>query len=172
MATGRRWLEEEIQAVHPSIWGPPAGDVEYVVVDEIEEDVATLVIEPWPDLDQRGRLTFSGSELRRDVQLERQQFERLLQNRVAPGQLTAVQVEAFASRPLRVGDVFCAVIDRALMGSDPDDPARWLTRPVIDVSAEAREAAKTQYFAAVGPVLGADQVEEIADEFFDGPEPG
>jgi hypothetical protein len=180
MATGRRWLEEEIRAVHPPIWGrsretkkarAPAGDVEYVVVDEIEEAVATLVIEPWPELDRQGRLNFSGSELRQDVQVERQQFEQLLEDRVAPGQLTAAQLEAFATRPLRVGDVFCAVVDRARMASDPDSPARWLKRPVVDVSAEAREVAKTQYFAAVGPVLGPAQVEEMADEFFDEPEP-
>lgn len=178
MATGRRWLEEEIQAVHPSIWGllresrAPAADVEYVVVDEIEEDVATLVVEPWPYFDQRGRLNFSGSELRQDVQVETQQFEQLLEDRVAPGQLTAAQLEAFAARPLRVGDVFCAVIDRVQMGSHPDSPARWLQRPVVDVSAAAREAAKTQYFAAVGPVLGPDRVEEMAAEFFNESEPG
>ena len=36
----------------------------------------------------------------------------------------------------------------------------------------AREAAKTQYFAAVGPVLGPDRVEEMAAEFFNESEPG
>ena len=58
------------------------------------------------------------------------------------------------------------------MGSHPDSPARWLQRPVVDVSAAAREAAKTQYFAAVGPVLGPDRVEEMAAEFFNESEPG
>jgi len=175
MAIGRRWLDEQIHAVHPSIWGSresrksqaPLAEAEYVVVDEIEEDVATLVIEPWPYVDQRGRLDFAGSELRRGVQVETRQFEQLLKDRVAPGELTAAQLEAFAARALRVGDVFCAVIDRVQMDSHPDSPARWVKRPVVDVSAAAREAAKTQYFAAVGPVLGAAQVEEMAAEFFD-----
>ena len=166
MATGRPWLEEEIAAVHRG------GEVEYVVVDEIEEDVATLILEPWPRLDRRGRLKFSGGELRVDIQVGRQQFEQLLRDRIAPGHVSAaVAPEAFASRPLRVGDVFCAVVDRAQMTSDPDSPARWLERPVIDVSAEARAAAKTQYFAAVGPVLGPDQVEKMAADFFDEAEP-
>ena len=111
MATGRRWLEEEIQAVHPSIWGllresrAPAADVEYVVVDEIEEDVATLVVEPWPYFDQRGRLNFSGSELRQDVQVETQQFEQLLEDRVAPGQLPRLSWRP--SPPVRYGWAMC-----------------------------------------------------------------
>lgn len=171
MATGRRWLEDEIRAVHPSIWAS-SDNVEYVVVDEIEEDVATLVIEPWPEVDERGRLDFSGSERRQDVEVERQAFAQLLEDRVAPGPLTAAQLEVFITRPLRVGDVLCAVIDRVELASHPDSPARWLQRPVVDVSVEAREAAKTQYFAAVGPVLGPERVEEMAAEFFDESEPG
>jgi hypothetical protein len=179
VAKKRHWLQKEIEELYPDAWVlvrvgavPGAPLTEYLVVDELEEDVAVLVVEPWPELDTLGRLNFVGSELRTDVEVDVTEFEALLRNRAPLNQLTEEQRAAFIARPLRVGDVFCAVIDRGLLDAGPDQPSRWLQGPVIDVSAEARQAAKAQYFAAVGPVLDSDQVAGIAADFFADPERG
>jgi hypothetical protein len=163
------WLEEQISALPDAQLVAPSGEeplveplVEYVVVDELEEDVAVLLVEPWPIVDDRGRLRFQRPDQRVSVDAYVDSFQRLLMNRVPAGELRDEQRTTFAARPLRVGDVFCAVIDRAALANTPD---KWLRLPVIDVTAEARDAAKAQYFAAVGPVLRPEQLEALVDGF-------
>lgn len=154
---------------------PPGGEplvgplVEYIVVDELEEDVAVLLVEPWPILDDRGRLRFQRPDQRVSVDVFVNEFQSLLMNRVPAGELSEEQQPAFAARPLRTGDVFCAVVDRSALESTPD---KWLRLPVIDVTAQARDAAKAQYFAAVGPVLGSEQLEALGDGFHSEEESG
>lgn len=33
----------------------------YVVIDEFDVDVVTLIVEPWPDQEELGRLRFAGA---------------------------------------------------------------------------------------------------------------
>ena len=78
-----------------------------------------------------------------------------------------------AERPLRVGDVFAV---RPVPGAfervraeleeqrrlDPFlDPASWIRPPVYDVSADAREAAKASFYAAVTPPLDPERAGEL-----------
>jgi len=149
------WLVDEL--------GAHVRDPEYVVVDELERGVAVVVIEPWPVLDKRGRLRFTGSDRRVSAEVDPDTLARALADRVLLD--ASGSPSSDAARPLRVGDVFCAAVDRNDLEHAPDEPARWLRKPVLDVSAQAREAAKAQYFAAVGPVLTPDDVETLVVEF-------
>src|SRR5690348_4375673 len=56
-------------APHPRrLWRPPVdgltvdGEWRYIVVDELHEGIAGLVVSPWPRVDTRGRLVFAGFE--------------------------------------------------------------------------------------------------------------
>jgi hypothetical protein len=146
-----------------------AGKLVYVVVDELDAGIASLVVSRWPHVDGLGRLRF---DLERDVHLavDAEALQRLLEERVplVPGGAGAVG-EELRSRPLLVGDVFgaCLVEVPADERDAPLDPARWLSGPIVDVSADAREAAKVQYHAAVAGVLTATDVDAIAEEFLE-----
>ncbi len=175
---GRPWLSEEIASVRgrPArgwrLAAPPTGTprrprAEYVVVDELEEGVAAVVCEPWPELDRRGRLCFPRPDLRLGAEVDPAALQLLLASRTPLASLAPGQRPAFAARPLRAGDVFCAVVDRKALAADPGAVTEWLGVPVIDVSAQAREAAKAQYYAAVGPVLTGDELDGLAADFFD-----
>lgn len=167
------WLLRRIS--HPAHHWPlaPSGKraltepvTEYVVVDELEEEVAVVVIEPWPALDRHGRLDFHRPDARLSVEVDPQALQILLTDRLPAVELTSAQRMAFVLRPLRVGDVYCAVVDREVLAETPDVPADWLRQPVVDVTAQAREAAKSQYYAAIGPVLTTEEVDSLAADFY------
>ena len=76
-----------------------------------------------------------------------------------------------------MGDVFAARRRELPQDADTLDDARWwFEPPVVDLSAEAREAAKVQYYAAVSRVLSEDELDVIVSEFRDegpgGTDPG
>jgi hypothetical protein len=62
---------------------------------------------------------------------------------------------------VRVGDVFAARLQTTARHKDVDDLLALLRPPLYDISAPAREQAKTQYLAAVGVVLDADALAEL-----------
>lgn len=146
-------------------------ELEYIVVDEIEEAVATVICEPWPALDDRGRLRFGGEESRVRAEVDVDELQRTLRRRRPVRGAADPEDAALRERALRVGDVFCARVKRDLLALAPGDPASWLLDPIIDVTAAARQQAKAQYFAAVGPVLRQREVEVMAEEFFAGEQP-
>ncbi|MGH2945734.1 MAG: hypothetical protein ACRDPC_05630, partial [Solirubrobacteraceae bacterium] len=51
----------------------------YVVVEELLEDRVALTVAPWPALDDRGRLVFSGAA--RPVVVRREALEAVLRQR-------------------------------------------------------------------------------------------
>ena len=103
----------------------------YVLVDEIEGGMVGLAVSDWPRTDEQGRLRFDSEPVQ--IIVDRGAFERFLDAHREP------------SRPLRIGDVFAA-------RTDTDDPAHWIEPPVHDVTADAREAAKIAFYAAVAPI--------------------
>lgn len=120
----RAWLEGQIAPLTEARPAGPAGEeprvkpvVEYIVIDELEEGVAVMLIEPWPFLDERGRLRFQRPDQRVSVDINVEVLQRLLTNRVPVGELTPEQRAAFVRRPLRVGDVFCTIVDRAALNT-------------------------------------------------------
>ena len=104
----------------------------YVVVEEIEGGMVGLAVSDWPTTDDKGRLRFGSEPVQ--AALELVELERFLDLHRQP------------SRPLRVGDVFAARTGRR------PRPGGWIEPPVHDVTADAREAAKIAFYAAVAPV--------------------
>jgi hypothetical protein len=135
-------------------------DLDYIVVDEIDEDVAVLLIEPWPRLDERGRLRFGDEDERVSVEVHIPSLRERLTERAATMELTPADRAAFAERPIRVGDAFAGRVDRHALGDETGSLA-FLVGPVVDITREAREAAKAQQYATAAPVLSEDEVAEL-----------
>jgi len=122
--------EEGRSRAAQDLWrpGPPAADVteddDYVVVDDRSGGTVTLVVSAWPSLDAVGRLVFPDFE----------GSQRLV---------VADEAEVAAAAgvsSVRVGDVF------RVRGSEGPASA-W--RDVVDVTAQARAAAKAALYGAV-----------------------
>ena len=139
----------------------------YIVVDELHEGIAGLVVSPWPRDDERGRLHFAGeSESTRGSRPRRTRCGELLSERRAP--IVARRRRRGAARrrcgraPVAIGDVFAA----RLRGEPrPGDPAGWLAAPVLDLTAPAREAAKAQTSAALSGAMNTEYLAVVAEEF-------
>jgi hypothetical protein len=156
----REPLEEAAQPWLPeSLKGRSPVGLSYVVVEEMLGSSAALSVSEWPAVDERGRLRFRGEP--RTLGANRTALEDFLARNRCPGEL--------AERPLRVGDVF-GLRERAAATAPLVDeleapqrlqpflePEQWIEPPAYDLTAEAREAAKTSFYAAVTPLL--DQVE-------------
>jgi hypothetical protein len=156
---------------HARLWRPlllarvAVEELIYVVVDEIEGSAAGLSVSDWPRVDELGRIRFPGGA--RMLGADRATFERFLARHRQPRELR--------ERPLRVGDAFAV---RPLPGAleqardeleqqrrlEPFlDPARWINPPVYDITADAREAAKASFYAAVTPTLEPEHARELAE---------
>jgi hypothetical protein len=127
----------------------------YVVVDDIDDEVAVLAVYPWPVADRAGRVRFLELEDCRHVGISKRKLESQLYRKLI-------------RRLPRSGDVF---------GASLTDPAReWLRThqdtmwpraldsflrgPVYDLSADARAVAKLAYYAAMTPVLDKEHVDQ------------
>ena len=140
-------------------------ELSYIVVDERSEDVAGLVVASWPRLDPQGRVRFGGSTWRVGARL--QEFEALLgAKRHLPA--TTAGSERVSQRPVRIGDAFAARVElpRGRVAAVPE-LSRWLSAPIYDISADARDAAKTALYGALAPKMSEDDVYEIATEALD-----
>lgn len=143
-------------------------ELRYAVVDEIfpgamlkrgsRTGLAELSISDWPVVDALGRLRFPG-DAAVHVEADAERLRLLLRRHRLPRKAV--------SRDLRGGDTFALLVqphsfDSFLSEIDSDeatsanrsrtlDPSKWewLRMPVYDITADAREAAKLAYFAAL-----------------------
>jgi hypothetical protein len=167
----RPWLSDKLPRARPpdadAARGagvlPGAPGFEYIVVDEIELGVAVLIVERWPRVEDK-RLRFGAEEDRIAAFVTAAALQARLANRHPLAELPEADLTAFVARPVRVGDVFAADVDRTRIPADASADTEWLLDPIYDVTREAREAAKVQYYAAVGPVLSADEAAAMAAE--------
>jgi len=137
----------------------------YLVIDELSKQVARFVVSSWPVLDAKGRVRSSGSSWEVGAAVA-ELVAMLNQHRIVPpaGQGPA----APSRRPLRIGDAFAASATRPRGQHAAVPPlARWLSPPIYDVSAAARDAAKAALFGALAPTMSEDDVYEIATEALD-----
>jgi hypothetical protein len=133
----------------------------YVIVDDILEDSVTLVLSSWPEVDRDGRLRFAGQPL--SLGAERGAMERYLARHRRP--------RANRERPLRIGDVFALRVQAGAFDEitreleeqrrlEPFlDPEQWIDPPVYDVTADARDEAKTAFYAAVTTLFTAEEAD-------------
>jgi hypothetical protein len=125
----------------------------YVAVDDVDDGRAVFSAVPWPTLDARHRLVFGQASIapfavRLDV--ARAFFGA---NRLAPNtaQLSGDAERQLQFRVLRVGDVF-AMSARAL-DALRTAPTTARDLEVLDITADAREAAKVAFYAAAAQTL-------------------
>jgi hypothetical protein len=148
LPTVGRWIPDntalpEVELAH----------VSYIVIDEIVGDAVDVSISGWPDVDERGRLRFTENEPPRTMRASAAALEEFL---------SRVDFRsADWPRSIRMGDVFAARIrTRRLLAlksgeasGTPPRPSAWLTPPVYDITAQARDKAKEAFYAAVSPTL-------------------
>jgi hypothetical protein len=150
-------------------------DVRYIVVDELQEGIAGLVVSPWPVVDGRGRLVFGDEEASMRVAVPSATLLALLeQERVPVVQKTVddATLQQLQVRELRIGDTFAARVAHdpgepgggGPAGEQPEDPGDWLIAPVLDITDEAYDAARTQMHAALGGFLDESIVDAYAEE--------
>jgi hypothetical protein len=108
---------------------PQAATDRYVAVDRVDEDVATLIVAPWPVVDPRtGRLAFLPDDARTIAVVDL----AALQTRV-DRERGAHRGRGQLARPVRVGDVFW-------VGGYRTDPAEW--DRVVDATRAGRYAGQ------------------------------
>lgn len=149
-------------------------ELHYAVVEEETDDVVGLSIQPWPRLDERGRLRFpiSADPLQLDVSAAAL-YKYLRAARRAWCDLGLLE-EELVERSLQIGDAYALTVAvrgsksrlKALPGHDQRQyhlgglPARRhagsISVPVLDVTWDAREAGKLAHYAAAAGVITED----------------
>ncbi len=147
-------------------------DLRYIVIDELHEQMAGLVLSSWPRVDVRGRLRFGEEEDSHRLAVGADALLGVLRERrivpVAQDEDEGLR-EVMRERELIVGDAFAAFVTRLPGeggggGGVPRDPHHWLKGRLLDVSAEARDRAKAQASAAASGVIGEEYMELIEQE--------
>ena len=140
----------------------------YVVVDDLDEGLAVLVVSPWPVADDYGRARFTGPESFQ-LGVDREAFEELVRRARLEHVGDTDEDRARAERPLRIGDVFCAgafsseagafedlrqIAERDVGGGRVGTEA-FSGLTLSDVTEMARGAAKLAFYSAIAPAMDA-----------------
>lgn len=157
-------------------WAPPSApwlaDAEpsYVVVDEIVGEAVGVSIHPWPLADHEGRLRFVDHGDGRFCGTNRSELHRWVVERrlAALPEAPSVSEDALARRPVAIGDVFAATV---LSDAATAAPGELLAQDLVDVTIDAREAAKLAFYSAVGRPLSADEVDRWINDRDEDDEP-
>lgn len=182
------WLPQEVEArslEELDLWRPaqledrigkkgPWGSYGYIVVDEIEEGVAELVVSPWPRVDERGRLHFGEESDSIHVTVSEDALVALLDRQreaVVRLPLDPEREKALRTRKLAMGDTFAARVPRRFARPAPD-PAKWIRGEVYDITALARTVAKGQTRAALAGLIDHGYLTAIGEDILEGQEDG
>ncbi len=146
--TDELWKPEKL----PEEIVPEEGDG-YVVIDDLADGRVVLTSAPWPHLDGVGRLTFldEPEDLHMRVDDDESRLQEVLNTKRGAFAKTLEDL-AVIERPLRIGDTF-------LVRGLSEDPTAWDS--VVDVTSQARLAAKTALYAAVAPRVTEERAEEL-----------
>lgn len=141
------WLPSVLAQVAPAL----VSALTYAVIDERDQPDGQLsfVLSGWPRLDDLGRV--------------RHQHDRLVEVAVSAGRWQAMIAErripeVLRDRPPRIGDAFAVMLERrnARQLLDP-------IGPVVDVTADARDAARAAFYGAVASPLDASVAPDVAE---------
>jgi hypothetical protein len=140
----------------------------YIVVDELEQGIAGLVVSPWPRVDERGRLYFGEEDDSTHVTVAEDAFLALLERQRRPvvkGRLDEERSTALRTRKLEIGDVFAARVSTSKrFARATPDIERWIRGEVYDISAIARTVAKGQTRAALAGLIDDRYLKAIGDD--------
>lgn len=152
-------------------------DFLYVVVEEEIDDTIGLVVAAWPS-DGHGAPRFpEGGEF--EIAVDREALRSHLSDRQLPRperggpQIPPEVVPELRARGIAVGDVFAIhPTDRLTPDVDPERlrDCEWIGE-AIDVTAEAREAAKVAMYEALTPPLDPEVTERLLAESAPATEP-
>jgi len=125
----------------------------YVVVEEEIDRTMGLVVAQWPT-GGRGAPRF-GDDGEFEVAADREELQRRLSERHVPeaAELPDEVAAELRTRRVEVGDVFAIEILGELSPEDPDARSCEWVGEAIDITAEAREAAKAKMYEALTPEL-------------------
>lgn len=162
-----------------SPWRPPnlrersdIHDFLYVVVEEEIDGVIGLVVAEWPEADEGGGPRFRPDSDELEIPVERRALQSRLRDRYIPGpgdardddpQLSTATEEELRRRRVSVGDVFAIrpATDPPFQAEGIQD-CDWIGE-VIDVTPDAREAAKARMYEALTPRLDPEIAEELLE---------
>jgi hypothetical protein len=141
------WVPSVLAHVNPAV----ASALTYAVIDERDQPDGRLsvVLSGWPHLDDLGRV--------------RHQHDRLVGVAVPVGDWQVMLAErrvpaVLRDRPPRIGDAFGVMLERR-------DRRHLLNPigPVVDITADARDAARAAFYGAVASPLDASVATDVAD---------
>jgi hypothetical protein len=137
------WLPERLLQAGV---GVGAAQLQYVVVEEMVDGLASLLAWEWPLVDTKGRLFWHPSAQDHPVELS-VPLRRLVHQLYEAGGLR---------RDPRCGDTFAARVDTTATDDDApvDDLRAVFPDGVYDLSAEAHQAAKLSYQGALADIRG------------------
>jgi hypothetical protein len=153
------WLPSVLAHVAPGI----VAALTYAVIDERDQPdgLLSFVLSSWPRLDDLGRVRHHHDRLV-GVAVPAGDWQVMLAERRVP--------EVLRDRPPRIGDAFGVMLQRR--------DARHLLDPigpVVDITADARDAARAAFYGAVACPLDASVATDVAEPEEDGigpvPEP-
>jgi len=160
-----------------TLWTPKAlgqrddiGDFAYVVVEELIDDRVGLVASDWPTEDD-GAPRFHSDMREAELTMSRTALQSYLNETRSTGpeedtaRLPGEAKFELRQRPVASGDAFAARLEPGLLdraaAEDVEvvDPA--VLGEVVDITAEAREAAKAAMYRALTPPLDRGVAEEM-----------
>ncbi len=160
--------EAAMKPWRPALEPAPEWDtLTYIVVDELHDGIAGLVLSPWPRLDRDGRPHFADESRRERIAAPERELHELLSAQRTPVTLVATsdsEREELRTRAVAVGDVFGARVHDTAADGAPRDPVEWLLPPVLDVTAPARELTKAQTSAALAGIASEDFLDAAEQE--------
>jgi hypothetical protein len=178
MSARPKWLPRPAKArvLPDDPWCPPPltrADAEdealrYVIVEETVGDSLGLLVAAWPRAGADGLPAFADPEQDVEVGADRATLQRHVDRLRRPQRgLPRATSAALRRRTLALGDVFAAHVDAAALEAATRvavaDPA-WITGPLLDVTAEARKAAREVFYEAVTPPLPEAAEQEIKEQ--------
>jgi hypothetical protein len=152
-------------------------ELAYAVVEERTDDIIGFSIQPWPLLDDRGRLRFPIGEDPVQAEVTEADLEELLSAHRHRWHALGLLPAELLERRVHIGDAYAMVVSDE---ADPteslqvrvlphgDGPGRYLGGlpaqdscgsvgvPVVDITWDAREAGKLAHYAAAAGVIDPD----------------
>jgi hypothetical protein len=156
----RPWRPEPLTAAEAA-----DESLRYVLVEEVVGDSIGLLVARWPRAGEDGLPVFADPEEDVEAGADRGALQRYVNAHRAPQPGPAE--DELRRRPLALGDVFAARVDAqgleraaSVAVAEPG----WLGAPLVDVTAEARQAARLIFYEAMTPPLSEAAEREIRDE--------
>lgn len=143
----------------------------YAVVEEQTDDVFGLTLQPWPLVDERGRMRFPIDRDPKEVEVKAKDLTGLLEAARKRWNELGLLDSELVGRRLQIGDVYAVDLadnpnkSRIAVLPHDDEGPRYLgglaarrepgavAVPVLDITWDAREAGKLAHYAAAAGVV-------------------